>query len=298
MSNEPQLSVIQLTFADTTFEEDLALIAASGAGGIGVAEDKLRDGEDERHIAAFRASGLVAAGCVPTMPGHISPLPIASQGVFTAGAESVDDRVGAMCKSVERLAAFSPDSVAMITGSSEGYSRKDAWRLAVEGIREVGRVAAENSTRIALEPTRDDLGIDLSFLRSIPETIDFLDEVASPAVGLCYDLFHLWDTKDLLKHTERHADRIFSVQYCDARKPLRTGADRLVPGDGVVDIPGILGALERGGFNGWYECEIFSDDGRWGTELPDSLWKLPPSELLDRAHAGFREAWAARRETS
>lgn len=56
----------------------------------------------------------------------------------------------------------------------------------------------------------------------------------------------------------------------------------------------MLGALERGGFNGWYDFEIFSDDGRWGTDLPDSLWKLPYDELIERANAGLLKAWNAR----
>ena len=290
MSDAPLLSVCQLSLPDTTFEEDLELIAASAATGVAIAEMKLRDGEEEQQAAALRASGLAATVCIPA---NIAPLPM-RPAVIYPGPEDVDERVALMCQSIERLASFEPDCIALVTGSAEGYSEKDAWRLAVEGIKEATRVAEANNTRIALETNRN-FGVDFSFLRTLPETIEFLDEVDSPAIGVCYDFYHLFDDKNILENTERYAGRVFGVQYNDWRDPPRSMADRLLPGDGIIDIPGILGALDRGGFAGWYDFEVFSDDGRWGTELPDSLWKLPYDELLERAHAGFLKAWEARR---
>ena len=301
VSNQLRLSVCELTLPDTSFEEDLELIAAAGAGGIGISESKLGEGPDDQRVEAVRASGLAAAGC---LPANISPLPlrhsstdadeVMDAAMAFPGPDDVDERVALLCKSVERMTAFKPDSIAALTGSDQGYSGRDGWRVAVEAFQEVARVAAAHGTRLALEPTRSDLGVDLTFLHDIPDTIRFLDDVGSPALGLCYDFYHLWDTPDLLAHTERHADRIFSVQYSDYRKPQAI-LDRVLPGDGEMDIPAILGALERGGFDGWYELELFSDDGRMGTELPDSLWKLPPSELLTQAHTKIRDAWDARR---
>ena len=38
--------------------------------------------------------------------------------------------------------------------------------------------------------------------------------------------------------------------------------DRVFPGDGTADVAGILGAVDAGGYRGWYELEILSDDGR------------------------------------
>lgn len=290
MSNsELRLSVCQLSLPDTTFEEDLELIKKAGADGVAVAELKLRDGEDEQQVAALKASGLAATICIPT---NIAPLPM-RPAVIYPGPEDVDERVSLMGQSIERLAAFNPDCIAVVTGSAEGYSARDARRLALEGLREAARVATANNTRLALETNRN-FGVDFSFLKTLPETVEFLDELGDPSVGILYDFYHLWDTDDIVEDTVRFGDRIIGVQYNDWREPPRSMADRVLPGDGVIDIPRILGALERGGFHGWYDLEVFSDDGRWGTELPDSLWKLPYDELLDRAHTGLRNAWEAR----
>src|SRR3546814_5088045 len=65
MSVRPRLSVCQLSLPDTTFEQDLDLIKASGATGVAIAELKLRDGEEAAQIAALKESGLTATICIP-----------------------------------------------------------------------------------------------------------------------------------------------------------------------------------------------------------------------------------------
>jgi sugar phosphate isomerase/epimerase len=57
-----------------------------------------------------------------------------------------------------------------------------------------------------------------------------------------------------------------------------------------MDLPAILGALESGGFDGWYDMEVFSSE-----TYPDSLLRLPPEELVRRGREGFLRAWEARR---
>jgi len=286
--NQPLLSVCQLSLADTTFEQDLELIQASAAMGVAIAESKLREGEEEQQLAALKESGLAATICIPA---NLAPLPLLPEYIFP-GPEDPDTRLGLMLESIRRLAPFEPDCITVLTGSSQGYALADARKIAVESLREATKLAVELGTRLALEANRN-WQIDFSFLQSIPETIDFLDEIDDLGIGFCYDFYHLWDQKNLLQDTARVASRTFGVQHNDWREP-RCAADRLIPGDGVMDIPAMLGALERGGFDGWYDFEIFSDDGRWGTDLPDSLWKLPHDELIRRGNAGLLNAWDAR----
>lgn len=287
MPNEPLLSVCQLSLPDTTFEQDLDLIRASAATGVAIVESKLREGEEEQQGAALQASGLTATVCLPT---NISPLPLQPDYIFP-GPTDPDARLELMLQSIRRMAPFKPDCIVVITGSSEGYSLTDARKIAVQSLREATKLAVELGTRLALETNRN-FEIDFSFLRTIPEAIDFLDEIGDPGIGLCYDFYHLWDQENLLEDTEQVASRIFGVQHNDWREP-RSSADRLITGEGVMDIPAMLGALNRGGFKGWYDFEVFSDDGRWGTDLPDSLWKLPPDEFIRRGNEGLLRAWNA-----
>jgi sugar phosphate isomerase/epimerase len=290
MTDTPMYSVCPLTLPDTTFEEDLDLVLASGATGIGVAEGKLRPGEEADQLAALRASGLRVAGAIPN---NLAPLPL-HPPVMYPGPDEPAVRVGLMRESITRLAPFDPDCIVVTTGSSEGYSRDEAWSVAAESIRDVARFAADLGQRIAVEVVRGDLGFDASFVRTLSEAADFIDLVGEDNVGLCYDAYHVWDAPDLLHHTERLAARTSLVQVCDWPDPPRSLADRRIPGEGIIDLPAMFAALERGGYTGWYELEIFSDDGRWGNDFPDSLWKLPPAELLGRSREAVDKLWLER----
>jgi sugar phosphate isomerase/epimerase len=65
----------------------------------------------------------------------------------------------------------------------------------------------------------------------------------------------------------------------------------VLPGDGVADVTGILAALRDGGYDGWFELEVLSDDGTFGNDYPDSLWKLDPRDLIRAGREWFRAAW-------
>ncbi|WP_459985326.1 sugar phosphate isomerase/epimerase family protein [Nocardioides sp. AN3] len=272
---------------DTTFEEDLELVRSSGASGIGIAEGKLRDGEEQTQLAALKASGLKVAGGIPA---NLAPLPLRPP-VMYPGPEDPAVRIDLMRESVERLAAFKPDCIIVTTGSCEGYAKDEAWSIAADGIRDVARLAGDLGTRLAVEVVRGDLGFDASFVRTLPEAAEFIALVGEANVGLCYDVYHVWDSPDVLHNTEQLAAQTFIVQVCDWPDPPRSLADRRIPGEGIIDLPAIFGALQRGGYDGWYELEIFSDDGRWGNDFPDSLWKLQPSELLERSREAFDQLW-------
>ena len=81
---------------------------------------------------------------------------------------------------------------------------------------------------------------------------------------------------DLDDDIEREIGRFVGVHVCDWREPTRGWADRVLPGDGVADVPRILRALDAAGWDGLYDIEIFSDDGTFGAEYPDSFWAAPP----------------------
>ena len=84
----------------------------------------------------------------------------------------------------------------------------------------------------------------------------------------------------------------------DRREPTRGWADRVLPGDGAADLPAILGALDESGWDGFYDLEIFSDNGAFGSAYPDSLWDLDAAELARRGRDGFAQCWQKRRVTA
>ena len=60
-----------------------------------------------------------------------------------------------------------------------------------------------------------------------------------------FDVYHLHDTDNVLADTVKYGSRISpSVHICDWREETRNDFDRVLPGDGIIDLPGIFGALD------------------------------------------------------
>ena len=108
-------------------------------------------------------------------------------------------------------------------------------------------------------------------------------------------MWHLWNTPNLEEEIDRTVDRIVGVHVNDSREPTRSWADRALPGDGCADVPAILGMLDDAGWNGYYDLEIFSDNGAFGAAHPDSLWDVDPAELVRRGKERFSQCWHERR---
>ncbi|MFN0153661.1 MAG: sugar phosphate isomerase/epimerase family protein [Gaiella sp.] len=290
MSATPRFSVSEITTVHQTFAQDVETYAAAGCDGMGVWEFKLPAGEDSESVARLRDSGLVATTCIP---GTFSIFPVPLEG----GATDPPARVEEYCSAVRRFAPFEPEVVLAVTGKPPaGWDPGEARRFLVDGLRRACRVAAEHGLTIGVEPLHRELYANWTMIGTIPETIDLLDEVDEPNAKLLYDVYHLWDTEGVIEDTVRHGSRIVgSVHICDWRRETRSDFDRVLPGDGVIDLPALLGALEAGGAAAWFDLEIFSDDGTFTDQpLDDSLWKLDPADVVGRGKAGFERAWAAR----
>jgi sugar phosphate isomerase/epimerase len=255
--------------------------AEAGADAIGVWEIKLPEGSDAAALEQLEASGLGSAAAIPAIPS-ILPLPLME------GPSEPTARVDAICASLHRLAPFRPTGIVCLTGPGDG---RDA---VVEGLRTIGEEAERAGVRVGLEPVNRVGGEDWTMISSLPEAVELLDDADRPALGIQFDSWHLWNTPTLLEDIERYADRFVGVHVSDWRKPTRSWADRVLPGDGVADLPGILGSLECAGWDGYYDLEIFSDNGAFGNAWPDALWDVDPAGLARSGRASFERVWEAR----
>ncbi|HKC21103.1 MAG TPA: sugar phosphate isomerase/epimerase family protein [Gaiellaceae bacterium] len=256
--------------------------AAARADGIGIWELKLED--DNAALEALDESGLGRAAAVPAIPS-ILPLPLME------GPEDPRERIDAICASVHRLAKFRPSGIVCLTGPGEDRD------TIVDGLRTIGDEAVRAGVRIGLEPINEVGGEDWTTISSLGQAAELLDEADHPALGIQFDTWHVWNTPNVLGEIAEHADRFVGVHVADWRDPTRKWCDRVLPGEGAADLPALLGALEAAGWDGFYDIEIFSDNGAFGDAWPDSLWDVPADELARRAKASFDRAWEARNRT-
>jgi sugar phosphate isomerase/epimerase len=280
--SEPRFAVSEFSTMPLSYEEDLAAYAAGGAAGIGIAEAKLPEGQDRESLARLRESGLKATIC---LPAGLSVLPLPA----FPGPDDPEERIASLCASVRRFAPFEPETMLCLTGPVGDRDPQEARRIVIEGLRAVARAGEEAGVRVALEPIHASARDDFTIVDNIPDAVSLLDEAGVPSMGILFDTWHLWDTPNVLDHIREQAHRFPAVHVNDWRDPTRGWDDRALPGDGIMGLPAMFGALDAAGFDGWYELEIFSTE-----TYPDSLLKLDPAEMVRRGKAGFLQAWNLR----
>ena len=284
----PPFSVSQVSTLGASFAEDVRAYAEAGVDGIGIWELKLAEVSDDEARTLLAESGLGLATAVPAIP---SILPLAR----LEGPVDPQERIELICASVHRLAGLGAPTVICLTGPGGERDPDEARRVVVDGLRTIGVEGERAGVRIGLEPFQREGIEDWSIANTLDDAASLIGEAARPALGIQFDVWHQWNVPTLPDDIARHAHRIVGVHVDDWREPTRSWADRALPGEGVAGVPAILAALEDAGWDGFYDLEIFSDDGTFGDAYPDSLWALPPAELARRARTAFAEAWARRR---
>jgi sugar phosphate isomerase/epimerase len=281
----PKLSISQCTTYPADIRVDISVYRAAGADGIGLWEFKLPNGQDAVVSELLMETGLRPTLCVPAV-ASIAPDP------FFTEPKDLRERRTALCAAIRRFARFDPVAVMVLTGAPDGHDPATLRRAVVEGLKAAADTAGEVGVTLGLEPLRRTSG---TLVTTLPETLELIEEAGVPQVRVIYDVWHLWDAPNGLEDLRRYAQRLIGVQVNDYREPTRSWCDRLLPGEGRADVPTILATLEAAGYDGWYDIEIFSDNGLFGNAYPDSLWNLPAGELARRAVASFQTQWDARR---
>jgi sugar phosphate isomerase/epimerase len=285
MNAAPRYAVNATSLPHSTVWQDIDDISATGAEGIGLWERNLPEGADGEVAARLHDAGLAATYCVPALhcvlPSQVDP-PGAPPDLRT--------RRTLIAASIRRLAAFRPAAVLIAPGASGDPAHPAGTLDAVaDALPELAEVAADCGVPIGVELLAARRGAAIS---SLPALATLLDDVGRDNLGIMFSVFHSWSEANVHEDLLRYADRINSVQVCDIRDQERSPFDRELPGRGRGVAPGIMATLLRAGYQGWWELEIFSDDGTYGTALPGSYWAMPPRDFLTRAKKAFDESYA------
>jgi sugar phosphate isomerase/epimerase len=260
-----RLSLSEISTVNASFESDVAAYAAAGFDGIGIWEMKLPE-DDAASVALLRGAGLDVANCVPSVP---SILPLRLPGM--EGPADPSDRIAALCISMERLAVYEPESVLVITGPANDVGSR---RVVTDGLREVASSARDAGIRLGIEPIHPSQRESVSFLNSIDDALELLDETGLSDVGIMADTYNLWNESP--EALAAVADRVTGLHVADV--PLEHGrTDRALPGESGARSAELVRALTGAGWDGYLDVEIFS--------TPDQFWALPVLDAASRAHA-------------
>jgi sugar phosphate isomerase/epimerase len=144
----------------------------------------------------------------------------------------------------------------VVAGPRIGVSPAEGGRLAQEALEALAPDAREAGVTLALEPIHPIKIAEYSTVVTLAEARDAVAGI--DGTGLLLDIWNSWWEPDLVAELPEVADEVAGVQISDFRAgddPM----DRAPPGEGIAPLGEIVGALERSGYEGWYEVELFTE---------------------------------------
>ena len=247
-----RLSVSEFTTHRWNFCQDVVRYASEGINRIGIWRTKMDDFDRDEAIDLLLE-----------MKMNVSSVHWA--GGFTGAdgrkfVDAVDDGVGA----VQLAAQVGADCLIVHPGAQNGHTDRHARRIFCSAIDNLAQAAADYGTRIALEPMPHQPSSSWTFYNRFAEYLDIVSAFDSEYVGLAIDLFHVGHLAEAYDRIPEYVDRLSVVQIADRNisKPHvsqskgRNVENRLIPGEGSVQIDRWIDKLNRHGYRGAYELEV------------------------------------------
>lgn len=147
--------------------------------------------------------------------------------------------------------------------------------------RDLLQIGRESGVRAVLE--------FISFfasLNNVSDAVAVLDECGDPDGCLILDAFHHWNQRTTLDDIRAlPLERIAHYHIDDAAPGIPSGSqkdpDRVMIGDGVIDLTAELGVLKAKGYDRWLSLELFSQ----------TWWERDPRETARIGLERMRAVW-------
>ncbi|WP_413710623.1 sugar phosphate isomerase/epimerase family protein [Rhizobium sp. Rhizsp82] len=187
-------------------------------------------------------------------------------------------------RAIDEAAALGADCLVLVVGGLAGGSRDigAARQMVSDGIAAVLPHAKASGVPLAIEPLHPMYAADRSCVNTLRQALDMCEQLGTD-VGVAIDVYHVWWDPELAEQIARagRMKRIFAHHICDWLVPTKDMlTDRGMMGDGVIDLKSIRRMIEKAGFFGAQEVEIFS---------ADNWWKRPAEKVIatcvDRYHS-------------
>ena len=257
-----RLCVHTITTKGWDLQEAVDHYAQAGVSGITVWRQWLEGRDPWRAGESIRAAGLKIVS-------------LCRGGFYPAVEEkSRRDAIQENKRAIEEAAALGAPLVVLVCGAVPGQSLIESRKQITDGIAATLPLAESLGIKLAIEPLHPMYADDRSAINSLASANDVCDKLNHPLVGIAYDVYHLWWDPDLEEQTQRtvESNRLFAYHVCDWMTPTTDLLnDRGLMGEGCIDLRGIRAMVEKNGFSGMIEVEIFSN--RW--------WEKPTPNFLD-----------------
>lgn len=238
--------------------------AAAGVGGITVWRD----------AAQAHPDGISAAGKLCREEG-LDIVSYVRGGFFTAAnANGLQAAIDENKRIIDEAAELGAPLIVLVCGATPGQSLFTSRQQISDGIAACLDHARAAGVKLGIEPLHPMYADSRSAVNTMTQANDIAIALNDDHIGVTVDVFHLWWDDRLEDEIKRCAEagKLFSYHICDWKnQPEDMLNDRGLMGEGVIDVASISQWVNRTGFKGYHEVEIFSN--RWWAADQDQFLK-------------------------
>lgn len=234
-------------------QEAIEACARHGIGGISPWRDKLQECGVHEASKMIKDHGLEVSGLC--RGGWFTAEASLTKAVLDDNKQAVDEAVTIGAECLVMVVG------GMIDGTTDLHS---SHQMVEEGLAKTLEYARQFNLPIAIEPLHPMYAADRACVNSMRHALDICDRLGD-GIGVALDVYHVWWDVELEAQIKRAGkERLLAFHVCDWHKHTNDLLlDRGMMGDGVINIPLIRSWVEREGYTGLTEVEIFSSEIWW-----------------------------------
>ena len=262
MKDLSRLAIHTMTTKPWDFPSACSKYAAAGVPGVGLWRQWLEGGPLAKTKQMLDDHGLKAVSLVRSgfFPYQTSA---EKQAAF-------DDNI----KALDEAAAVGAPQVVLVCGAKPELSLAENRRHITEGIASLVEYASQVGVKLSIEPLHPMYADCRSAINTIGQCNDMLDQIGDNWIGIAADVYHIWWDPCLEREVERAGKRIIGFHVCDWMTPTTDLlTDRGLMGEGCIDNRALRQLVEKTGFDGPIEVEVFSTR-HWETDQDEYLEKI------------------------
>jgi len=236
----PRVSLSAISTFSWSLDEDLAFYERAGVTAIGASLAKLEAAGIEAGARRLRDAGLRVTNLI-----GIGPIALADPPQW----DRQRDRVRRALEAAELAGA---ECLILTTGPAGPLPWEDAADALATALDPLLDEARDRGVPMGLEHTNS-LRVDVGFVHTLRDALDLARRLG---IGVCVELNACWAERNLAGTFEDGVDDFRIVQISDYAVGTLSTPNRLVPGDGDIPLPRLVGELLDAGYGGVFDLEL------------------------------------------
>jgi sugar phosphate isomerase/epimerase len=236
----PRVSLSAVSTFEWGLDEDLAFYERAGVTAIGASLAKLEAAGIDAGANRIRDAGLRVTNLI-----GIGPFRLDDPSQWPGQQERVR-------RALDAAEATRAECLVLTTGPAGQLTWEEAADALERALAPVLEDAGRRGIPVAVEHTNS-LRVDIGFVHTLRDATDVALRLG---VGVCVETNACWAERGLPDTIRDRVATFRLVQVSDFAVGTLSTPNRLVPGDGDIPLPRILGEVLAAGYDGCFDLEL------------------------------------------